>query len=281
MQGWRKTMEDSHIADINYFTNCSLFGVMDGHGGPEVAQYVKSNLPNVLKQSSHFTSKKWKELFISVFKEIDNSLLEDKGKKELKQYSQAVQPGNVRYVSEDEIYKHVGCTACIALISGDEFIVANTGDSRCVLCVDGDAVDMSVDHKPDNEEEKKRIEQAKGFVEECRVNGNLNLSRSLGDHEYKQDKSIPAEEQLITYVPDVKIHKITPKTEFAVIACDGIWEVWDSQKVIEFVRKRITGSAGLAGIIDELFEALISPDAVCNQFGCDNMTCIIIQFKSS
>jgi serine/threonine protein phosphatase PrpC len=186
-----------------------------------------------------------------------------------------------QFVEEEEIYKHVGCTACIALISGDEFIVANTGDSRCVLCVDGAAVEMSVDHKPENEEEKKRIEQAKGFVEECRVNGNLNLSRSLGDHEYKQDKSIPPEEQLITYVPDVKVHKITPKTEFAVIACDGIWEVWDSSKVIEFVRKRITSSAGLAGIIDELFEALISPDAVCNQFGCDNMTCIIIQFKSS
>ena len=49
---------------------------------------------------------------------------------------------------------------------------------------------MSNDHKPDDPEEKKRIEEAGGFVEENWVKGILNLSRSLGDCEYKQDKSL-------------------------------------------------------------------------------------------
>ena len=44
---------------------------------------------------------------------------------------------------------------------------------------------LSEDHKPSNTEEKARIEAAGGFVEEDRVNGSLNLSRSLGDFEYK------------------------------------------------------------------------------------------------
>jgi protein phosphatase 1G len=47
--------------------------------------------------------------------------------------------------------------------------------------------DMSIDHKPDNVEEKRRIEKAGGFVSDGRVNGNLNLSRALGDLEYKKD----------------------------------------------------------------------------------------------
>jgi serine/threonine protein phosphatase PrpC len=41
---------------------------------------------------------------------------------------------------------------------------------------------MSVDHKPDDELELKRIKSAGGTVIDGRVNGNLNLSRALGDH---------------------------------------------------------------------------------------------------
>jgi len=49
--------------------------------------------------------------------------------------------------------------------------------------------ELSFDHKPDNAEEKKRIMDAGGFVEENRVNGSLNLSRSMGDFEYKSNTS--------------------------------------------------------------------------------------------
>lgn len=35
MQGWRNTMEDSHICLTNLGDNCSLFGVFDGHGGKQ------------------------------------------------------------------------------------------------------------------------------------------------------------------------------------------------------------------------------------------------------
>jgi protein phosphatase 1G len=72
--------------------------------------------------------------------------------------------------------------------------VGNAGDSRAVFAKKvGDkvvAVEMSVDHKPELPEEKLRIEKAGGFVEDNRVKGILNLSRSLGDLEYKNDSSI-------------------------------------------------------------------------------------------
>lgn len=49
--------------------------------------------------------------------------------------------------------------------------MANAGDSRTVLGRNGQALEMSEDHKPDNEGEKSRIEKAGGFVSDGRVNG--------------------------------------------------------------------------------------------------------------
>lgn len=81
----------------------------------------------------------------------------------------------------------IGCTANVILIDhlNNKLIVANAGDSRCVLSRNGTAVPLSFDHKPDNEEEKMRIEKAGSQILEGRVDGNLNLSRSLGDLKYK------------------------------------------------------------------------------------------------
>jgi serine/threonine protein phosphatase PrpC len=64
---------------------------------------------------------------------------------------------------------------------------------------------MSFDHKPMQETEMKRITQAGGFVNQFgRVNGNLNLSRSIGDLKYKQVPNIPPAGQMITAEPDIK-----------------------------------------------------------------------------
>ena len=82
----------------------------------------------------------------------------------------------------------VGCTATVVLISQSHYICANAGDSRTVLARSQGSdmcFPLSDDHKPDNPAEKARIEAAGGFVEDNRVNGSLNLSRSLGDFEYK------------------------------------------------------------------------------------------------
>jgi len=78
----------------------------------------------------------------------------------------------------------------VALITETEIICANAGDSRCVLSEKGKAIELSVDHKPELSTERARIEKAGGFVEDNRVKGVLNLSRSLGDLEYKQDPNI-------------------------------------------------------------------------------------------
>lgn len=81
--------------------------------------------------------------------------------------------------------KASGCTAVVALldIGRKEVVVANAGDSRCVICRAGKAVEMSFDHKPEDEIEFERIKKAGGRVTlDGRVNGGLNLSRAIGDH---------------------------------------------------------------------------------------------------
>lgn len=100
--------------------------------------------------------------------------------------------------------------------------MANAGDSRCVACVNGKAVALSSDHHPQDKKELKRIKKAGGFVSNGRVNQTLNLSRSIGDIEYKNNRELKAAEQMISSTPDVL--KISREgLEFIIMGCDGIW----------------------------------------------------------
>lgn len=71
--------------------------------------------------------------------------------------------------------------------------------------------------------EKNRITAAGGFVDFGRVNGNLALSRAIGDFEFKKSADLPPENQIVTAFPDVEEHDITEEDEFLVIACDGMY----------------------------------------------------------
>jgi len=158
-----------------------------------------------------------------------------------------------------------------------QILVANVGDSRSVLCRAGKAIELSVDHKPHNQGEYQRITKAGGFVQNGRVNGDLNLSRAIGDMQYKTNTSLPPEEQMITAFPEVKIVDLTPADEFVVIACDGVWDVKSSQQVVDFVGERIKNKIGLSTICEQLLDACLAPDA--SGVGTDNMTVIIITLK--
>ena len=118
-----------------------------------------------------------------------------------------------------------------------EVICANAGDSRTVLAKNGIAVDLSVDHKPDDVNEMRRIQNAGGFVEDGRVNGMLALSRALGDFEYKNNPMFKAKDQVVSAFPDVKIVPITSDAQFVLLACDGIWDVKTSQEAITYCLK--------------------------------------------
>lgn len=150
--------------------------------------------------------------------------------------------------------KASGCTAVVALLVGRQLYVANAGDSRCVVCRGGKVVEMSFDHKPEDDIEFQRIRKAGGRVTlDGRVNGGLNLSRAIGDHGYKMNKTLPAEEQMISALPDLKCVTLEPEDEFMVLACDGIWNYMTNEEVVGFVKQRIAqGKLTLAQICEEV-----------------------------
>jgi hypothetical protein len=138
---------------------------------------------------------------------------------------------------------------------------------------------MSIDHKPVNKEESDRILKAGGFVEFGRVNGNLALSRAIGDFEFKQNANLGPKDQIVTAHPDVQKIRIEPnKTEFLVIACDGIWDCLTSQKVVSFIRHELSEKVTLKSACENLMERCLAKDSELGGIGCDNMTVIIVAF---
>ena len=77
----------------------------------------------------------------------------------------------------------VGCTANVVYIdrTAKKIYVVNAGDSRATMGRAGKCVEMSLDHKPECQIEIDRITKAGSEIKEGRVDGNLNLTRSLGD----------------------------------------------------------------------------------------------------
>jgi len=267
MQGWRISMEDAHatILDLQPLegedlkpaapdVRVSFFGVYDGHGGDKVALYTGENLHKIIAKQDAFKSRDFEQALKDGFLAIDRAILSDP-----------------RY--EEEVS---GCTATVGIVTNDKIYVGNAGDSRTVLGVKGRAKPLSFDHKPQNEGEKARICAAGGFVDFGRVNGNLALSRAIGDFEFKKSADLPPEQQIVTAYPDVTIHDLSDDDEFIVFACDGIWDCQSSQAVIEFVRRGIAAKQELSAICENMMDNCLASNSETGGVGCDNMTISVV-----
>ncbi|KGL80778.1 Protein phosphatase 1G, partial [Tinamus guttatus] len=177
-----------------------------------------------------------------------------------------------------------GTTAVVALIRGKQLIVANAGDSRCVVSEGGKAVDMSYDHKPEDEVELARIKNAGGKVTmDGRVNGGLNLSRAIGEQGRGQ-RLVPPGTSASSAPPPQSFRAVLIGWWLQPVEC-LTWNVMSSQEVVDFIQAKITQQdengalRPLSSIVEELLDQCLAPDTSGDGTGCDNMTCIIISFK--
>jgi serine/threonine protein phosphatase PrpC len=173
-----------------------------------------------------------------------------------------------------------GTTACVVLLAPDWVVCANAGDSRAVISRTGHkAVPLSFDHKPDDEGEEKRIRAAGGYVAGGRVEGDLAVSRGLGDFRFKNMSVIMAApfsglawnngnanggsehhpqptmkpgDQKVSPVPDIVIQKRdASQDEFILVACDGIWDVQSNYDAVKNVGELFQEGESDVGLICE------------------------------
>ena len=148
-----------------------------------------------------------------------------------------------------------GCTACMVLVNSRHIVCANVGDSRCVVYSSVSPADqetlvhtsLTVDHKPDRPDERRRIEGRGGFVQESKVDsqgrlhpsrvvansqdGGLAMSRSLGDTESHSAGVIPD--------PEVKQYPLTEHDQILVLASDGVWDVMSEEELGKLISTRL------------------------------------------
>lgn len=259
--------------------------------GQDVSEFTRRKFPGLLSKNPNYISGAYEKALTETFLEIDKILSTEDGKEELRavhaefdktKHDASTPKSPIDLMMSAEGPEGEGCTAHVILIKKGFIYIANAGDSRSVLAKKGSATDLSIDHKPDDDIERTRIARAGGSVSNGRVEGNLNLSRSLGDLQYKSNPTLKPEEQMITAMPDMKKLEITKDFDFIVLGCDGIYDSLTSQQIVDKIYSDLKMNPGkkLVKIVEDFVDSLVSEDFTKTEGkGCDNMTCILIKFK--
>ena len=233
----KKINQDRYFIFRNFvegFDNIYM-GVCDGHGyfGNEVSEYIKENLPmdlnRIIKTRKLDLNKdELSEVIINTFIMENNSLLRNK-----------------------QIDSDLSGSTCVSVIyTPQKLIIANLGDSRCVLGKNKNGnweyENLSRDHKPNIKEEADRIKKSGGrirpmidedgcFIGPLRVYmkdkdlPGLAMTRSFGDYFASVAGTIST--------PEVKEHILKPEDKFFILASDGLFEYISSEEVGNIVKK--------------------------------------------
>ena len=219
-QGKRVSMEDVVLikpldVPAKKTRRAQLIVVFDGHGGRKVAEWAAELLPEELQRNLRVDG--WGDALKRAFPAVDA---------ELRRRREADSMG--RDAS--------GSTVLAALFDGrDAFHVASLGDCRAVLAQKDGYVNCSNDCRADRPDEVARVVRAGGFVANKRVNGQIAVSRALGDFAFKGG----ALGDRVSCVPDLTSVKLRDGDDFLLLGCDGVFDVLTSAEATSFVRDRL------------------------------------------
>ena len=241
-KSYRKEMEDKSYIKINIIEKenhkISLFAIFDGHGGKLVSEYLYNNyektLISILEKNNYNIEKSIKESF----KEIDNNL------------------------EKIPNTKTIGSTATIILIDNNILYCANVGDSESYYISKDKIIKLTNLHNCKNKNEVERVINSKGLIFGNRVFGMLNLTRSIGDFDFKIYGVI--NEPFI-----YKVNLIENYSKYVILGSDGVWDVINDSDLIQIEKKY--------GSLCKNFCNKIVEEAI-NKGSQDNISCIVIKF---
>lgn len=258
-RGKRNYMEDRFVIEHMGSTSkdkkntkpISLLAVFDGHGGSAASQFCSDWISSYIRKKNEHFPENLPLAMKSSFTKIDDDV--------------------VRSGYFD------GTTACAVTIVGNKVICCNAGDSRAIIVKrDGTAIDLSQDHKPDRNDETKRINALGGRVihwGRWRVEGVLAVSRSIGDAKLKP---------YVTAEPDLVEHEIGEDDMFLVVASDGVWDTMSSDLVAKFVLVNTCKIVDKSLQVDEKLLRWIARQVSkrAKENGSkDNISCIVAHLK--
>lgn len=192
------------------------FSIYDGHTSSVAVEYVSENMYRHIKFWLTRTSN-LNEVLQQSFIDINNSLSRF-----------------LNFYSIDTDNFNSGTTATVCLLRhGIELVVGHVGDTRAILCREGNAVRLTLDHSPDEKEEKKRINDKGGVIVNNslgvpQVNGRLAMSRSIGDMDLKHFGVIAE-----PYIHSTMIEH--GKDAFLILTSDGLSFVLNDQEMVDIV----------------------------------------------
>jgi len=230
LKGRRDYMEDEFFVG----NGGRFVGVYDGHGGSGVSTYLRECLYSMIQHQL-----RQKQL------EETDSVEDPQWIPSLSTYVQALRSGFDQLehdVLEENKFQNMGSTAVVVVVhEGTDghrtLLSANVGDSRAVLCRRGKAVDLTRDHKPNDDREKARIIAMGETIEwdyysKVHRIRNLSLSRAIGDRFAKPAVSGQVEIKHFPIADD-------DADEFILLASDGLWDVMTSEEAIQFVQEKL------------------------------------------
>eukprot|EP01062_Namystynia_karyoxenos_P066726 TRINITY_DN60663_c0_g1_i1.p1 TRINITY_DN60663_c0_g1~~TRINITY_DN60663_c0_g1_i1.p1 ORF type:complete len:836 (+),score=133.28 TRINITY_DN60663_c0_g1_i1:324-2510(+) len=198
-------MEDAHACVLH--SGWGLCGVFDGHAGTTCSAHIARAFADAAKSlPGPLDADGLKQLCLRLDREFMAATTHRDG----------------------AIMDHSGATGTIAQVEPAgggtwRVLCANVGDSRVIASRSGEAEELTVDHKPGQEQERARIRAAGGWVAGGRVDGLLAVSRAFGDAFFKQSEGGELAHKVIA-LADITAPAPLSDGDFLLLCCDGVFE---------------------------------------------------------